>query len=298
MSANRRDFIKFVVAGAVTAGCPIDLSLVAAQTADSQKSHAADVDGEDNRICHQVRDKGSSFFTRPPASARHDVVIVGGGVSGLTAAYRLQHRDFLLLEKEPHWGGNAYAMEYEGSTYATGSAFLAKDEYAYSFAKEIGLPLLPVNSPDASIIRGELVPDTWGDGLDKLPYAPAVRDGFKKFKKEMLAIDLEKRGKELFEKPFSDFLKDYPGELKEWWDGYGPSNWGAASEDTAAAVAIEALQEMSGESRSDDRYTWPGGLGAITEKTGPSTFWGRNTKTACRRARQSWRWSRRKKKCR
>src|SRR4029077_12447436 len=35
MSANRRDFIKFVVAGAVTAGCPIDLSLVAAQTGDA-----------------------------------------------------------------------------------------------------------------------------------------------------------------------------------------------------------------------------------------------------------------------
>lgn len=266
MSANRRDFIKFVVAGAVTAGCPIDLSLVAAQTGDSQKNRAADVDGEDNKICHQVRDKGNQIFTRPPASARHDVVIVGGGVSGLTAAYRLQHRDFLLLEKEPHWGGNAYAMEYEGSTYATGSAFLAKDEYAYPFAKEIGMTLLPINSPDASIIRGELVPDTWGDGLDKLPYPPAVRDGFKKFKKEMLAIDLEKRSKELFDKPFSDFLKDYPEELKQWWDNFGPSNWGAASEDTAAAVAIGALQEMGGESRKDDRYTWPGGLGAITKK--------------------------------
>ena len=128
---------------------------------------AADVDGEDNRICHQVRDKGSSFFAGPPASARHDVVIVGGGVSGLAAAYRLQHRDFLLLEKEPHWGGNAYAMEYEGSIYATGSAFLAKDEYAYRFAKEIGLNMLPVNSPDASIIRGELILDTWGDGLEQ-----------------------------------------------------------------------------------------------------------------------------------
>jgi protoporphyrinogen/coproporphyrinogen III oxidase len=266
VSANRRDFIKFVVAGAVTAGCPIDLSLVAAQTPDSQKSHAADVEGEDNRICHQVRDKGSSFFTRPPASARHDVVIVGGGVSGLTAAYRLQNRDSLLLEKEPHWGGNAYAMEYEGSTYATGSAFLAKDEHAYEFAKELGLPLLPIDSPDASIIRGELVPDTWGDGLDKLPYSPAVRDGFKKFKKEMLGIDVEKRSKELFEKPFADFLKDYPEELKQWWDGFGPSNWGATSEDTAAAVAIWALQEMGGESRKDDRYTWPGGLGAITKK--------------------------------
>jgi protoporphyrinogen oxidase len=31
-------------------------------------------------------------------------------------------------------------------------------------------------------------------------------------------------------------------------------------------VAIEALQEMGGESRLDDRYTWPGGLGAITKK--------------------------------
>ena len=147
MSANRRDFIKFVVAGAVTAGCPIDFRWCAAQTGDAQKSHAADVDGEDNRICHQVRD--GKVFARPPASARHDVVIVGGGVSGLTAAYRLQHRDFLLLEKEPHWGGNAYGMEYEGSTYATGSAFLAKDEYAYHFAKEIGMEPLPVNSPDA-----------------------------------------------------------------------------------------------------------------------------------------------------
>ena len=266
MSANRRDFIKFVVAGAVTAGCPIDLSLVAAQTGDSKKSHAADVDGEDNRICHQVRDKGNQIFARPAPSARHDIVIVGGGVSGLAAAYRLQQHDFLLLEKEPHWGGNAYAMEYEGSTYATGSAFLTKDEYSYQFAKEIGMELLPVNSPDASIIRGELVPDTWGDGLNKLPYSSAVRESFKKFKKEMLAIDVEKRGKELYNKPFSDFLKGYPGELKQWSDNFGPSNWGATSEETAAGLGILALQEMVEESHADDRYTWPGGLGAITKK--------------------------------
>jgi protoporphyrinogen oxidase len=266
MSANRRDFIKFVVAGAMTAGCPIDLSLVAAQSDDAQKGHATDVDSEDNRICHQVRDKGSGFFARPPASARHDVVIVGGGVSGLAAAYRLQHRDFLLLEKEPHWGGNAYAMEYSGSTYATGSAFLAKDEYAYHFAKEIGLEPLPVNSPDASIIHGELILDTWGDGLSRLPYAELVRESFKKFKSEMLGIDVDKRRKELFNKPFSDFLKPYPEELTRWWDNFGPSNWGATSEETAAGLAIEALQEMVEESRSDDRYTWPGGLGAITKK--------------------------------
>jgi protoporphyrinogen oxidase len=264
MSANRRDFIKFVVAGAVTSGCPIDLSLLAAQSRDSKKSHV-DVESEDNKICHQVRDQGNQIFQRPAASARHDVVIVGGGVSGLAAAYRLQHHDFLLLEKELHWGGNAYEMEYEGSLYATGSAFLTTDEYAYQFSKEIGLEPLPVNSPDASIIRGELVPDTWGDGLDKLPYPAPVREGFKKFKKEMLAINVEKSNG-IYDKPFSDFLKGYPAEVKQWWDAFGPSNWGATSEETTAGLAILNLQELVEESRVEDRYTWPGGLGALSKK--------------------------------
>jgi protoporphyrinogen oxidase len=259
MSTNRRHFIKFVVAGSVAAGCPVDSSLLSAET-----DNPPAVDGEDNRICHQVRD--GKVFTRPPASARHDVVIVGGGVSGLTAAYLLRRFDFLLLEKEPHWGGNAYLMEYQGHAYATGSAFLVKGEYAYAFAREIGLEPLPISDWDGSIINGEFIPDTWGDGLDKLPYSAAVREAFKKFKKEILAIDLRKRADELYAVSFSSFMKDYPGELKQWWDTYGPSNWGATSDETAAAVAISELQGIAGENRVDERFTWPGGLGAITKK--------------------------------
>jgi NADPH-dependent 2,4-dienoyl-CoA reductase/sulfur reductase-like enzyme len=99
MTPNRRDFIKFVVAGSVASGCPIDLSLLTAQTAD-QKPPV--VEGEDNRICHQVRD--GKVFDRPPVSARHDVVIVGGGISGLAAAYGLRDLEFLLLEKESRIG--------------------------------------------------------------------------------------------------------------------------------------------------------------------------------------------------
>jgi len=257
MSTNRRNFIKFVVVGSMAAGCPVDLSLLAA-------TPPAAVDGEDNRICHQVRD--GKVFEHPPASARHDIVIVGGGMSGLTAAYLLRHRDFLLLEKEPHWGGNAYIMEYEGQAYATGAAFLTKDERAYSFARQIGLEPLPINNWDGSIINGQFIPDTWGDGLDKLPYSAAVRESFKKFKKEMLAIDVAQRSLELFGMPFSNFLKGYADEVKLWWDTYGPSNWGAQSNETAAAVAINELQEMAADNRRDERYTWPGGLGAITRK--------------------------------
>jgi oxygen-dependent protoporphyrinogen oxidase len=258
MGTNRRDFIKFVVAGSVAAGCPVDLSLLAAQTTNPPL-----VEGEDNRICHQVRD--GKVFTRPPVSARHDVIIVGGGVSGLTAAYRLRQRDFLLLEKEPHWGGNAYLMEYQGTPYATGSAFLAKSERAFGFAQEIGLEPLPINDSDSTIVKGEWIPDTWRSGLDKLPYPAATRESFKMFRKELLAIDLEKRGKELIGVPFSNFLKGYPDELKQWWDTYGPSNWGATSEETAAALAIDDFHELAG-GDGNDYYTWPGGLGAITKK--------------------------------
>lgn len=259
MSTNRRDFIKYVVVGSIAAGCPIDPSLLSAQT-----SGPPSVEGEDNRICHQVRD--GKAFDRPAASAHHDIVIIGGGVSGLTAAYLLRNHDFLLLEKEPHWGGNAYVMDYNGSVYATGAAFLTKSENTFAFAREIGLEPLAINNWDGSILNGEHVPDTWGAGIDKLPYSASVCEGFKKFRKELLAIDVEKRGKELFAVPFSNFLKGYPDEIKQWWDGYGPSNWGAASEDTAAAIAIYEMQSIAGEKRDDDRYTWPGGLGTITKK--------------------------------
>jgi hypothetical protein len=209
MSTNRRDFIKFVVSGAVAAGCPIDISLLAA---DQPRTPPA-VEGEDNVICHQVRD--GKIFTRPPASARHDVVIVGGGVSGMTAAYLLRQRDFLLLEKEPHWGGNSYLMEYQGNAYATGGAFLEKSEIAYEFAQQIGLQPLPINNWDGSIIKGEFIPDTWGDGLEKLPYPANVREGFKKFRKDILAINVEGHSKELYGVPFTDFMKGYPGEIKK-----------------------------------------------------------------------------------
>jgi monoamine oxidase len=258
IDTNRRDFIKYVVVGAVAAGCPLNLSLVA-QTSGTMPT----VEGEDNSICHQVRE--GKVFSRPPTSARHDVVIVGGGISGLTSAYLLQNRDFLLLEKEPHWGGNAYLMEFEGDAYSTGAAFLGGDT-GIAFAKEIGLEALPIDNWDGTIVNGEFVPDTWGEGLDKLPYPAAVRDGFKKFRDEILKIDISKRGNELFNLPFSDFMRNTPPELKQWWDAYGISNWGAPAEETAAAIAVQEVQWISKPGRRDLRSTWAGGLGAISKR--------------------------------
>jgi len=257
MSTNRRDFIKFVVAGAVAAGCPVDLSLLAA--AENEPL----VEGEDNRICHQVRD--GHEFQRPAVSKKYDVVIVGGGVSGLTAAYLMKNHDWLLLEKEPHWGGNAYLEEYQGNAFATGSAFV-ESLPAADLAKELGLEPLPIKNWDGTIVNGEFVADTWGTGLEHLPYSPAVRESFKKFRAEMLKVDLEKRRVELDNVAFSTFLNGYPPELVAWWEAYAPSNWGSTPEDTSAMVALDEMRDIAGDNRLDERSTWPGGLGALTRR--------------------------------
>jgi protoporphyrinogen oxidase len=229
-----------------------------AQPADTTPN----VEGEENRICHQVRD--GKIFSRPPVSANYDVIIVGGGMSGLAAAHLMQKHNFLLLEKEPHFGGNAYLMEYQGQAYGTGSAF-ADSEIVVKFAREIGLEPLPIDNFDPTIVNGEFVADTWGDGIDKLPYPPAVREAFKKFRKEMLAIDYNKREQELMNIPITDLLKGYPEEIKLWWDGYGASSWGSRCEDSPAVFVVSTMQSIAAPDRKDDRHTWPGGLGALSK---------------------------------
>ena len=50
---------------------------------------------------HRIRDRGA--FKPPARTERFPIVIVGGGIAGLSAAWRLQQRgfrDFVLLEME------------------------------------------------------------------------------------------------------------------------------------------------------------------------------------------------------
>ena len=64
MTETRRDFLKFVVAGSVASGCPVNLSLLGAEGGPTPQ-----LEGDHFAICHAVRD--GQQFDKPPVSSRH-----------------------------------------------------------------------------------------------------------------------------------------------------------------------------------------------------------------------------------
>ena len=198
MSQSRRNFIKYVVAGSIASGCPIDKALL-----EEPGGAAATplVEGEHFAVCHQVRDGHS--FPKPDATKKADVVIVGGGVSGLSAAYFLKGKDWLLLEKEDHFGGNAYQEEYEGQIFGTGAAYGYRGDTGDQLAKEIGLDLPLISMPDPIIDNGKYAPDIWRTGINDLPYSKEVVASFKKYRDDIMKIDIKKNMLELDQEPFT-----------------------------------------------------------------------------------------------
>jgi protoporphyrinogen/coproporphyrinogen III oxidase len=260
MSQTRRDFIKYVVAGSIASGCPIDKALLEEPGGDSATPL---VEGEHFGVCHQVRDGHS--FPKPDATKRVEVVIVGGGVSGLSSAYFLKGKDWLLLEKEEHFGGNAYQEEYEGQVFGTGAAYGYRGDDGDLLAKEIGIDMPLINMPDPILVNGKYSPDIWRTGIDDLPYPKEVVASFKKYRDAVMKIDIKKNMLELDQEPFTKYLAPYAPEVARLWDAYGGSNWGAFSEDTSALIGI-ADSQFCIQGLDDQRVILPGGLGCITHK--------------------------------
>jgi glycine/D-amino acid oxidase-like deaminating enzyme len=74
--------------------------------------------------------------------------VVGGGISGLTVAYRLRDRDVLVLERDPQTGGVAKSETWQGLEYAIGAAYIIdpdpdssdpREQTGFALLEELGL---------------------------------------------------------------------------------------------------------------------------------------------------------------
>ena len=87
---------------------------------------------------HRFRDHAS--FRVPARQVRVPIVIVGGGIAGLSAAWRLDKRgirDFVLLEMEGQTGGNSRWGENEVSKFPWAAHYLPVPAKGESLAREL-----------------------------------------------------------------------------------------------------------------------------------------------------------------
>lgn len=87
---------------------------------------------------HRLRDRQP--YAGPRERRKHEVVIVGGGMSGLAAAWRLRKRgfdDFVVLELEDRAGGNSRWGENETSRFPWAAHYLPLPDPGNTVVREL-----------------------------------------------------------------------------------------------------------------------------------------------------------------
>ncbi len=69
---------------------------------------------------------GYSIGLHADEDRTYDIVITGGGISGMTAAYYAKDYDIKVLEKRSAVGGRAFSLPHKGFVYACGAEYLGK----------------------------------------------------------------------------------------------------------------------------------------------------------------------------
>jgi hypothetical protein len=113
---NRKNFIQAFVAFAGVFGL--------AASCRKKKAIKGTIIGASADVGHLIRDKK---FEEPAEIIEKDVVIIGGGVSGLSAARILHNEgitDFVLLDLEQQVGGNAASGNNSISAYPWGAHYV------------------------------------------------------------------------------------------------------------------------------------------------------------------------------
>lgn len=144
---TRRDFLKglglILASGATGAFTEDAIWSLGAEAKASKQLNIAPWTGDDFTLGHRLR---AREIPRIPKNTERkvDFVIIGGGVSGLTAAHYLRNHNTLLLEQYDKVGGHARGATHRGIDYSYGAAYIGEPEGLMAeLISELGLkPLM------------------------------------------------------------------------------------------------------------------------------------------------------------
>lgn len=236
MKIHRRHFLQLSAAlGAMSSvkrvfGQSVDRLMSDLPIRSVLSANSIDFNGDDIHRSHEILWDIEGYISRHrdqkyPIENR-EIVIVGGGVSGLLTARSFKDQDFVLLESDPQFGGNSKGEEFQGAFFSTGAAYVTKpseDSDLMTLLKELNLVDKFREEEVTSVLyKNKFVENFWrGDA--ETEHAQ---------KNEVLRF--EARLKELNE---NDDLLD------EDWDGISFEQW-LAEEFPALPVAVKEYLQL------------------------------------------------------
>jgi len=237
---------------------------------------------------HAVRD--GAPISAPKFEQRIPLVIIGGGIAGLSAAWRLQKRgfhDFVLLEMNAEAGGNARSGENEVSAYPWAAHYVpvpgSQSIYVRELFEELGVledgkwneRSLCFSPQERLFLYG-----TWQEGIE-----PAVglsrqdREQFQKLEDLFagyrasggftipMELGLNQKQSALDQISFADWLRrqGIDSSVVLWYMNYAcRDDYGSLAAETSAWSGIHYFSSRPKEDPGP--LTWPEGNGWITRQ--------------------------------
>lgn len=142
---TRRLFVGGGLKATLAAGLVSRFSLAGLLAGQGARRFDGEIIEESYGIAHRLRDGSLEIpASLAPEGPLHDAIVLGGGVSGLMAAWELVRgglADVLLYEKEDYIGGNARKEHANGTDYtcATWSVVRPKDPFLTRLFQDLGV---------------------------------------------------------------------------------------------------------------------------------------------------------------
>jgi len=224
--------------------------------------------GDDFESGHRMRDAAALLgdVERVAPAPAVDVVVIGGGISGLVAARALAKagRAVRVLEQAPALGGNAKSVRWGDTEYAIGAAYFCRPDAGSELEKlyrEIGAldRAVKVKKGEA-LFEGKLLEGFWEGSLDPANAAATrrVRDEWRAIYEERYPAIPWVEGESAwtraeFEaadaKPFARYLDEIgaPPLVRTFCEYYCWSSFGGSASEISTYAALNFITAEFGE---------------------------------------------------